>query len=85
MVHTKLSQRHARDALDEKLALQAPSREILEELAVECAANPRYFTTVLCFMIYIFKNKCIVLFDMILNRMLLLLLLLFVLFLLFFS
>jgi len=41
MVHTKQSQRHARVALDEKLALQAPSREILESLAVECAADPR--------------------------------------------
>ena len=40
MVHTKESQRFARAALDEKLALQAPTREILESLAVECAANP---------------------------------------------
>eukprot|EP00591_Stephanopyxis_turris_P000554 CAMPEP_0195507618 /NCGR_PEP_ID=MMETSP0794_2-20130614/1037_1 /TAXON_ID=515487 /ORGANISM="Stephanopyxis turris, Strain CCMP 815" /LENGTH=161 /DNA_ID=CAMNT_0040634361 /DNA_START=88 /DNA_END=573 /DNA_ORIENTATION=+ len=40
MVHTKQSQRHARAALDEKLSLSAPTREILESLAVECAANP---------------------------------------------
>jgi len=40
MALTKKSQRQVRTALDEKLALQAPSREILESLAVECAANP---------------------------------------------
>jgi fission 1 protein len=40
MALSKSSQRQARTALDEKLALQVPSREILESLAVECAANP---------------------------------------------
>lgn len=40
MVHSKKSQKYARTALDEKLALSTPSRETLESLAVECAANP---------------------------------------------
>lgn len=40
MAHTKESQREARKALDFKLEASFPSREVLESLAVECAANP---------------------------------------------
>lgn len=39
-MHTKKSQKEARQKLDEKLELSFPRREILESLAVECASNP---------------------------------------------
>jgi len=40
MVLTKNYQKVARSRLDEKLAVSAPSRETLENLAVQCASNP---------------------------------------------
>jgi mitochondrial fission 1 protein len=37
---TKNTQKHARVELDNKLALAAPNRDILEELAIACAKTP---------------------------------------------
>lgn len=40
MGETKNRQKTTKSELDNKLRLSAPNREILEELAVECAKNP---------------------------------------------
>jgi mitochondrial fission 1 protein len=37
---TKNAQRQARADLDHKLGLAAPSREVLEDLAIQCAKSP---------------------------------------------
>ena len=37
---TQQKQRKMKDQLDEKLALSKPSRDLLENLAVECASKP---------------------------------------------
>lgn len=37
---TKNTQKHAKAELDDKLALAAPNREILESLAIACAKSP---------------------------------------------
>lgn len=37
---TKNTQRQARADLDHKLGLAAPSREVLEDLAIQCAKSP---------------------------------------------
>jgi mitochondrial fission 1 protein len=41
MGETKSSQKHVREELDRKLQLSSPSRELLEELAIACANNPK--------------------------------------------
>ena len=40
MVHTRQSQRQAKQSLDEKLELSSPSRQLLENLTQQCASNP---------------------------------------------
>ena len=40
MGHTKHSQRITRRDLNEKLRLSVPGRDLLEQLAVECASDP---------------------------------------------
>mmetsp|Transcript_21783 Transcript_21783/g.25939 ORF Transcript_21783/g.25939 Transcript_21783/m.25939 type:complete len:164 (+) Transcript_21783:50-541(+) len=40
MAITKGKQRKAKEALDEKLSLSQPSRDLLETLAVDCASKP---------------------------------------------
>jgi len=40
MAVTKGKQRKSKEALDEKLRLSTPSRELLEKLAIDCASKP---------------------------------------------
>jgi len=45
MGETKKTQRRVKAAVDEKLAMAAPDRELLEMLAVECAKEPSQVNT----------------------------------------